>query len=155
MRIVSLTVGIDSEGPWLALQNDGSEQVRVTLIALQRGNAGAGPYLLFNPDMQIAAGEPWQSTHVEGRFTSNPSADSASQWLHQALRRIVGPNEEAVIRVRVDLEPPHGDRDQLAPSFFVVRMQNSQLTEFFPLLGSLQGQPSLLEALLESRRHGA
>lgn len=155
MRILSLDVGLDSGRPWLALRNEGSEPVRVLMVALQRGNAGPSPYILFSPPLCIGAGGSCWSSDASGRFNSNPPAVTFSEWLIQGLRGVLQHNEEAVIRVHVDLEPPQAERDQLAPSFFVVRAEDNLVTAFFPLQGSLQGQPSLLDALLESRRHGA
>jgi hypothetical protein len=64
-------------------------------------------------------------------------------------------DQEAVIRIRIDLDPPQAEQDQPAPSFYVIRAENGRITEFFPLQGSLQGQPSLLDALLDSRQHGS
>jgi hypothetical protein len=155
MRTVSVTARIDSGRPCLEVRNEGPEPIVVTMVKLQRGNAGAGPFLQFNPKLSIKAGESWQSSDNRGRFISNPPGDAVSRWLEHGLRLILGPSEEAVIGILIDLEPPQGEEDQIGPSFFVVRLRNGQFTECFPLMGSLQGESSLLEALLESRRHGA
>lgn len=182
MRILGVIARVDGGSPRLEFRNEGAEPVAVTLVALQpipalmpsdlisrraldygRGNhpmsvndGGAGPCLMFHPRLEIPAGESWQSTQDRQGFNSNPQAASASEWLEQGLALVVPPGDERVVRIHVDLDPQQREQDQVAPSFFVIRRaENGGFTEFFSIMGSLQGQPSLLESLLESRRHGA
>jgi hypothetical protein len=169
MRVLGLVARIDRGRPQLELRNEGLEPVTVTKVALQRISKrevasalmarggidyGKGPFLMFPSNLTIPADESWQSGQNGRGFSSNPEADSASEWLEQAQRFIVASTEEVVIRIHVDLDPPQQERDQVAPSFFVVRRHDGQITDFFALQGSLQGQPSMLDALLENRRHG-
>jgi hypothetical protein len=154
MRALSLLGRIDSGRPQLELRNEGPEPVRVTNVALQRiggrdvvsillargGNDyGRGSLLMFPSKLTISPGDSWRP---------------ASESLERALRATVASTEEVVIRIHLDLDPPERECDHVAPSFFVVGAQNGEFVEFSSLQGSLQGQPSMLDALLEDRRHG-
>lgn len=148
MAIVRVFAGVESGKPWLEFRNDRNETVRVTHIAFQRGEAGSCHSFAPAAPLQL---QPGQSSRISGE-----QADALGQSLDFKLRSILNPGkQEAVIRIRVDLDPPQVDQDQPAPSFYVIRAENGRINDFFPLQGSLQGQPSMLDALLESRRHGA
>ncbi|MGO9269370.1 MAG: hypothetical protein ACLQOO_03775 [Terriglobia bacterium] len=147
MGIVKVFAGVEFGKPWLEFRNDRSETVRVMGIAIQRGD-GSFPYFAPAAPLQL---QPGQSSRIFGE-----QVDALGQSLESKLRNVLSPGEpEAVIRIRIDLDPPQADQDQPAPSFYVLRAENGRINDLFPLQGSLQGRPSMLDALLESRRHGA
>jgi hypothetical protein len=148
MAVVRIFAGVDSGRPYLDFRNDRNETVQISGVLFQRGEAGSSPHYWPPKPLRI---EPHQSSRICGEHV-----DAAGQSLDSKLRGMLKTGEhEAVIRIRVDLDPPQADRDQAAPSCYVIRCENGRITEFFPLQGFLQGPTSLLDALLESRRHGA
>jgi hypothetical protein len=165
MAILQLNVGVDIRGPWLELINDLPEPVGVRRIMFGPGSGGALASLGFVPALQIGPGGSWRSgdpleSHTRpeynpGRDSLNQPIHAPSEWLEEGLSAFLQGRAEEVIRIpRIDLDPPHAGPDQPDPAFYVVRADKGRITEFFPLQGWLQGTPSLLDALLESRRHG-